>query len=114
MTAQYTNHSYYQALADAGHNITKVATADILALYARIDELEAMVTNLNEGAKIMHAFATGGESKLLADWKDEPISTPKPRIIVSQSWLDKHTNNGIDDLKPTFGKIDIIGGTRNK
>ena len=89
-------------------------------LYAKIDELNATIANLNEGAKIMHAFATGGESKLLEDWQIEAeagdkktdFNTPKPRIIVSQSWLDKHTNNGIDDLKPTFGKIEIIGGTR--
>ena len=58
--------------------------------------------NTEAEADAIYAFiqaAEAGEKK-----------TPKPRVIVSRSWLDKHTNNGIDDLKPTFGQIDIIGG----
>ena len=70
----FTTREYLQKLDSNGYKsiptyVMKVK--DVLALYARIDELEAMVANLNEGAKIMHAFATGGESKLLADWQTE-------------------------------------------
>ena len=66
--------------------------------------------NTEAEADAIYAFTQAAE----AGDKKTDFNTPKPRIIVSQSWLDKHTNNGIDDLKPTFGKIDIIGGTRNK
>ena len=66
--------------------------------------------NTEAEADAIYAFIQAAE----AGDKKTDFNTPKPRIIVSQSWLDKHTNNGIDDLKPTFGKIDIIGGARNK
>jgi hypothetical protein len=46
----------------------------LVALYERIAELEAEVKNLDEGARLLHSLATGGESKLLADWQLEAIA----------------------------------------
>ncbi len=34
------------------------------------NELKAEIKNLDEGARLMHSFATGGESKLLKDWQE--------------------------------------------
>jgi hypothetical protein len=46
----------------------------LVALYERIATLEAEVKNLDEGARLLHSLATGGESKLLADWQLEAIA----------------------------------------
>ena len=65
-----TTREYLQRLSDNGYTFVgkAVTIQDILFLYAQIDALEAEVKNLDEGAKLMHSLATGGESKLLKDW----------------------------------------------
>ncbi len=73
MATKFTTREYLQILDEKEYTVIpadNIEIKDVLALYARIDELEATVTNLNEGAKIMHAFATGGESELVNGWKD--------------------------------------------
>ena len=62
---------YLQELSDKGYKAipSSAFTLDeVLELYARIDELESKLADANEGAKLMHSLATGGESQLLKDW----------------------------------------------
>ena len=35
---------------------------------AEVKDMQETIANLDEGAKLMHSLATGGESKLLKDW----------------------------------------------
>jgi hypothetical protein len=47
---------------------------DVVDLLELIATLEAEIKNLDEGARLLHSLATGGESKLLADWQLEAIA----------------------------------------
>jgi hypothetical protein len=53
-----------------------------LAIDEYIDLLHAEIKNIDEGARLLHSLATSGESKLLADWKDDPADVSLARSIA--------------------------------
>jgi hypothetical protein len=72
-TQTMTPLEYAKSYAAASRIPESVLTmGGLVALYERIATLEAEIKNLDEGARLLHSLATGGESKLLADWQDTP------------------------------------------
>ena len=64
-----TEREYLQRLSEKGYTVLPpnlMTIDDILYLYKQIDELKAEVKNLDEGAKLMHSLATGGEQSVLS------------------------------------------------
>jgi hypothetical protein len=73
MSTTMTPLEYAKSYAPASRIPESVLTmGGLVELLERIDELKAEVVNLDEGARLLHSLATGGESKLLADWQDTP------------------------------------------
>ena len=66
-----TTREYLQRLAEKGYTVISpdvMTIQDVLMLYEQLDSLRDSLRDANEGAKLIHSLATGGESKLLKDW----------------------------------------------
>ena len=66
-----TTREYLKRLAEHGNTVISpevMTIQDVLMLYEQLDSLQDSLRDANEGAKLMHSLATGGESKLLKDW----------------------------------------------
>jgi len=88
MTTTMTQLEYAKSYAAASRIPESFLTmGGLVDLLERIDELKAEVINLNEGARLMHSLATGGESKLLESWKDEAIALEAD----AKDWQDQIT-----------------------
>ena len=110
--ATITTREYLQALSDKGYTVVPqtVKIEDVLSLYAQIDDLKAEVKNLDEGAKLMHSLATGGETSVLSRL-DNGIDA-----VDAQRWQDEKPVTGInwqnypdfeDEPKEAQPKIDF-------
>lgn len=79
-----TTREYLQALSNTGYTVVPqtVKIEDVLSLYAQIDALKAEVKNLDEGAKLMHSLATGGEQSVLSRL-DNGVD-----VVDAQRWQD--------------------------
>ena len=104
-----TTREYLQALSDKGYTVVPqtVKIDDVLSLYAQIDALKAEVKNLDEGAKLMHSLATGGEQSVLSRldngvdavdaqrWQNEGskvINLNGYKATATASWRERHLN----------------------
>jgi hypothetical protein len=75
MTEKLSQLEYAKQYAPASRIPESFLTmGDVVEMLERIEELKADLANANEGARLMHSVATGGESKLLESWKDEAIA----------------------------------------
>ena len=93
--ATITTREYLQALSDKGYTVVPqtVKIEDVLSLYAQIDDLKAEVKNLDEGAKLMHSLATGGETSVLSRL-DNGVDA-----VDAQRWQDEQPNKTVDVTK---------------
>ena len=114
MTAKMTQLEYAKSYAPASRIPESFLTmGDVVELLERIEELKAEVKNLDEGLKLMHSLATGGEQSVLsrldndADvmdinrWMDE-LTQPASKTInlngykatATKEWAKRHLNGG--------------------
>ena len=101
MTAKMTQLEYAKSYAPASRIPESFLTmGDVVELLERIEELKAEVKNLDEGAKLMHSLATGGEQSVLSRldngvdavdaqrWQDEAIA----QEADAKDWQDQVTD----------------------
>ena len=64
-----TTREYLQRLAEKGYTVISpdvMTIQDVLMLYDQLDSLRDSLRDANEGAKLMHSLATGGEQSILS------------------------------------------------
>ena len=88
MTDKMTQLEYAKTYAPSSRIPESFLTmGGVVELLERIEELKAEVKNLNEGAKLLHSLATGGEEKLLQDWQLNAIAEEAD----AKDWQDQTT-----------------------
>jgi len=96
MTAKMTQLEYAKSYAPASRIPESFLTmGDIVELLERIEELKAELANANEGARLLHSLATGGETSVLsrldngADVQDAVRWQDAPEYKEAQKVSDK-------------------------
>ena len=89
MTDKMTTREYLQRLAEKGYTVITpdvMTIQNVLSLYEQLDSLRDALRDANEGLKLMHSLATGGETSVLSRldngvdavdaqrWQDEAIA----------------------------------------
>ena len=98
-----TTREYLQKLANLGYTVIDpeiMRIQDVLMLYEQLDSLRDSLRDANEGAKLMHSLATGGEQSVLSRldngvdavdaqrWQDEAIA----QEADAKDWQDQVTD----------------------
>ena len=85
MRQPITTREYLQRLAEKGYTVISpdvMTIQDVLMLYEQLDSLRDSLRDANEGAKLMHSLATGGEQSVLSRL-DNGVD-----VVDAQRWQD--------------------------